>query len=71
MSRDEAHLLLALLLLSCYFFTSCYYSLSPSILNTIYIYIYIKSLSLVTLTKRAEFSASVFLSAQDRSSVIF
>ena len=38
MSRDEAHLLLALLLLSCYFFTNYYYSLSPSILNTIYIY---------------------------------
>ncbi|CBI24483.3 unnamed protein product, partial [Vitis vinifera] len=37
MSQDEAHLLLTLLLLSCYFFTSCYYSLSPSILNTTYI----------------------------------
>ena len=49
MSRDEAHLLLALLLLICYFFTSCYYSMSPSILNTIYIYIYILNLSLLSL----------------------
>ena len=59
MSRDEAHLLLALLLLICYFF---YQLLLQSVSIYFEHYIYIKSLFLVNLTKRAEFSASAFLS---------